>query len=371
MFDRDLQEIIRAENKEFIAQALERAAAAAEQMTPEIILSPLENVPGQSGIDDLSNEALEAYRTVARLTDEVSSPSFKRRLARLGLLQLQGDRFTPTGFGLLLFGEEPRTVMPQAGLLGTIHFPDGKEEVKDFEGPQVFVPEQALQWLRDKLPNLIDRSDARRRQTDDRLFEIVREGIVNALVHRDYSIEGAKCQLVVAPDIIEIRSPGGPVEPITLQQMQSFGAPMLSRNPVLHFVFAQMEMAEERGLGLKSMKRRAEEAGLPLPRYAWADPYLVLTLYRSPEGVTRTLNPLVLAELNADERAGWEFLTGRAIVSSNELMRQLGFDEKKAQRILKKLMQVNLIRRVGKGRATRYEVILAPLPPTGGSLTLE
>ncbi len=90
--------------------------------------------------------------------------------------------------------------------------------------------------------------------------------VLVALVHRDYAIEGAKCQLVVTPDTITEKSPRKPVEPITLNQIQSFDAPMLSRNPVLHYVFARMELAEERGLGLRSMKRRAEQAGLPLPR---------------------------------------------------------------------------------------------------------
>ena len=122
MFDRDLQEIIRTENREFIAQALERAAAA-EEKTPEITLSSLEGVPAESQIDDLSNEALEAYRAIAKIMDDVSSPAFRRRLVRQGLLQQQGQQFTPTGFGLLLFGEEPRTAMPQAGLLATIHYP--------------------------------------------------------------------------------------------------------------------------------------------------------------------------------------------------------------------------------------------------------
>ncbi len=356
MFDRDLQEIIRAENKEFIAQALERAAAV-EEKTPEVSLSPLENAPDQSEINDLSKEALEAYRSVAKIAEEVGSPAFNRRLARLGLLRQEGDRFTPTGFGLLLFDKEPRIAMPQAGLLATIHFPDGKEEIRNFEGPQVLVPEQAIQWLGDKLPNEIDRSEARRRETREPLFELVREGVVNALVHRDYSIAGAKCQLVVTPNAIEIRSPGRPVEPITLEQIQSFDASMLSRNPVLHYIFARMELAEERGMGLKAMKRRAMKAGLPLPSYTWKDPYLVLTLYRSPESVIRTLDPKVLAELNADEQAGWEFLAGKEAVTSRDLMGQLGFDEKKAQRILKKLMQVHLIRRIGRGPATRYEVI--------------
>ena len=151
----------------------------------------------------------------------------------------------------------------------------------------------------------IERSTARRRPKNEALFELIREGVVNALVHRDYAIEGAKCQLIITPDTITVKSPGRPVEPIALEQMQSFKAPMLSRNPALHYVFAQMELAEERGLGLKSMKARAEAAGLPLPRYAWEAPYLVLTFYRSAAGVVRDLNPAVLEHLKAEERGAW------------------------------------------------------------------
>ena len=117
-------------------------------------------------------------------------------------------------------------------------------------------------WLRDKLPDPIVRTAARRRQANDTLFELAREGMVNALVHRDYAIAGAKCQLAVTADTITVKSPGKPVEPITLAQLQAFDAPMLSRNPILHYVFARMELAEERGLGLKSMKARAEAAGM-------------------------------------------------------------------------------------------------------------
>jgi ATP-dependent DNA helicase RecG len=243
-------------------------------------------------------------------------------------------------------------------LLGTIHYASGKEDKpRDFDGPQVFVPEQAIQWLQDKLPNTIERSEARRRETDAVFYQLVRESIVNALVHRDYSIAGAKCQLVVTPDTVVIKSPGGPVEPITLEQLNAFNAPMLSRNPTLHYVFAKMELAEERGLGLKSMRESVNQAGLPLPKFTWEAPYLVLTLYRNPSGVLNELGPQVFARLNQLERKTWQFMVGREFVTSPELMAAMGFDERKAQRVLKKLLDVRLIRRVGKGRATRYMVV--------------
>lgn len=357
MFDRDLQEEIREANKIFIEQALERAEVARKEKKPRIItLSPLENAFVTAETKDFSTEALAQYRTIAQLDDEVGSSAFNRRLLQQGLLKEKDGRLIPTGFGLLLFGKEPRTIMPQAGLLGTIHFTDGTEEPRDFDGPQVLAPEQALQWLQDKFPSPIDRSTARRRPANKVLFELVREGIVNALVHRDYGIEGAKCQLIVTQETITVKSPGKPVEPITMEQMQAFNAPMLSRNPVLHYVFAQMGLAEERGLGLKSMKLRAEAAGLPLPRYFWEDPYLVLTLYRSSTAAVHALSPDILAHMNADEKASWRFIVVRESVTSSDLVKQLGFEERKAQRILKKLQELALIRRIGRGRATRYEV---------------
>jgi len=355
MFDRDLQEIIKAENKDFIKGALERAAA--EEESKAVQLSPLENPSAHSDLNDFSTEALEQYRTIAGITETVGSEVFNRRLVQQGLLQPSGKKFVPSGFGLLLFGKSPRDMMPQAGFLGTIHYPGGKEEIRDFDGPMVRVPGDAIRWLKDKLPNPINRSGAQRKEANEKFFELVREGIVNALVHRDYGIQGGKCQLEVTADTVVVRSPGGPTEPITLEQLQSFNAPMLSRNPVLHYVFGKMELAEERGLGLKSMRNDATEAGLPLPKYAWEAPYLALTLYRSPAGSLVDLAPQIFTRLNRDDRKAWQFMVGRESLTSSELMAAMDFDERKAQRVLKKLLDVGLVRRRGKGRATRYEVI--------------
>jgi ATP-dependent DNA helicase RecG len=221
----------------------------------------------------------------------------------------------------------------------------------------VLAPEQALQWLRDKLPNPIERSAARRRQSNTALFELVREGVVNALVHRDYAIEGAKCQLVVTPDTITVKSPGQPVEPITLEQMQSFSAPMLSRNPALHYVFARMELAEERGLGLKSMKARAVAAGLPLPRFAWKAPYLVLTLFRSAGAAVRGLGGEVAEGLTKAERAGWEWLSTKDTVTTAEYQAALSLPNRTAKNHLRTFTGLGLLRMTGAGRATRYVVV--------------
>jgi hypothetical protein len=81
----------------------------------------------------------------------------------------------------------------------------------------------------------------------------------------------------------------------------------------------------------------------------------VLTLFRSPAGAVRDLLPEVLDRLNADEKAAnhrWA-----ESVTSPVLMKQMGFDERKAQRVWKALLDSGLLRRVGRGPATRYEVV--------------
>jgi hypothetical protein len=72
------------------------------------------------------------------------------------------------------------------------------------------------------------------------------------------------------------------------------------------------------------------ESGLPLPSYRWEDPYLVLTLFRSPASAVLGLSHQVLDRLNDDEKASWQFIAGQELVTSPQLMNHMGFDERKA-----------------------------------------
>ena len=357
LFDLDLQREIRDQNRPFLEQAAARADAWQNKPTALAErLSELESELNAVHLDDLSRLALDRYRDIAQIAEDEAT--FTRRLLRLGVLcEAATGKTVPTGFGYLLFGTEPRTAIPHAGVLGTVHFADGGEEVRDFDGPQVFVPKEVMGWLRARLPDPIDRSHDERIHVLHPFFEMVREAIVNAIIHRDYGVAGAKCQVAVTRDSVTVMSPGLPVEPITLKQMQSLDAPMLSRNPVVHYVFSQMRLAEERGLGLKSLRLRAEEAGVPLPRYRWRAPYLELSIYRSAAGLARDLaGPAVMEDLGDAATTSWRVAALRDTISTRELMSGTGFDERKTQRALKTLEEAGLLRRVGNGRATRFEI---------------
>lgn len=186
-------------------------------------------------------------------------------------------------------------------------------------------------------------------------MKLLRESIVNALVHRDCDAAGAKKQLLRTPHSMQIKSLGTPVSPITLEQMKSFRAPMLSRNPQLHYVFSRMKLAAECGLGMATLRTIPESLGLPLPKYSYEAPYLVLKLHGSPEDAVATLDPRLLELLNAVEREGWKFIASRPSITTPDYAKAMDFDRKKAQRQLTKFVNAGLLRREGKGRFTHYQ----------------
>jgi ATP-dependent DNA helicase RecG len=354
-FDRDLQEIIEQENADFFDQA--RRKAEEEEEAPALEPLPFDQNPPQVSLDDLDREALSHYHGFLFKKGTDGDEEFHRRLAHQGLLvRTDNGPLAPTRFGHLLFGKHLRDILPQAGILATIHGKEG-EDPKDFDGPMVMGPDQVISWLRGKLPDPIDRSNAERKRINDAFYELVREGIANALVHRDYEITGSKIQLIVENDTVTIRSPGAPVDPITIELLQSFSAPMVSRNPRLHAVFSTMELAEERGLGLKSMRTRATEAGLPLPKFSFNEPYLDLTLYRTAEAATEALPEETLAQLSKSERKGWEWLAVREIVTTAEYEKAMEVPRRTALNHLKSFVELGFLKKEGAGNATRYRIV--------------
>jgi len=354
MFDRDLQEIIYGINEQFIKQAQERAAAEEEEKEAPN-LSRFDDRAENITYDDLNPQALILYQVTASIPDKIDTKAFLNRLLTMELLKKNNGNIEPTGYGVLLFGKEPRMKYPQAGLLATIHYESGKEEIKEFNKALVTIPGEIEDWLQSKLPVVDDRSNMVRESKIQNIpFELIREVVINALIHRDYDIEGAKCHLIIYPDKIIVKSPGVPVSPITLEQLKRFEAPMLSRNPKLHYVFAQMALAEERGLGMKTLAELPEKYDLPLPVYSFNNPYLELIIYSDNESALHDIGYMPLL-LTPEEEDRLKYIVQKESITTKEYMAQFDIDERTAQRQIKEFMEKGFVRKIGAGRLTRYE----------------
>jgi ATP-dependent DNA helicase RecG len=306
---------------------------------------------------DLATDALARYRERTKITDKLDSAGFNKRLERQGLLRRRASKLVPTGFAFLLFGKIPREVLHHAGLNATIEYPDGTHEIQNFGQSTILIPGELEKWLRPKLPNVIDRNRMTHEARQDFPFELLREAVINALVHRDYDLTGATCHLVVTADTVMVRSPGTPLAPVTLEQMQKFTAPMYNRNPKLQFAFGGTKLVEGRGLGMRTLGEAASKHALPLPKYGFDGVYLNLTIYRNRSAAISSLSREVREGLSKPELAGWEWLSTQEQTTSSQYSAAVKIPNRTALRQLKRFADLGLLRRTGSGPATVYYII--------------
>jgi len=354
MFDADFQKIIREANKQFIKEAEERA----KKPQPEkvvIVLSQKEKAAPNAILDDLSFVDIEKFLKMAKLDISMNTLDFHRIFSQLGLLEKSEKQYVPTGLGLLLFGKRPQLLYPNALIRATYKTAGRGEEIHTSEGALVHQANDIIEWYEKHIGKQIDRSGAQRKTIYDYPREVIRESIINAISHRDYDLEGSPIYFEINDTAIIIKSPGMPVEPIRLEQIQNFNAPSLSRNPKIMYVFEQMDLVEQRGLGFQTINELPVKYNLPLPVVTFDNPYLVFTFPRDLNALKETTDNDKLKNLNADELRGYEYIRLVKKITRKEYENQFGYDIKKAKRHLNKMTEFGLIYKKGSGPTTYYE----------------
>jgi ATP-dependent DNA helicase RecG len=358
MFPSDLQERIRKDNEKFIKEKeAEALQAKLEKDKPQ--LSILEQPVVGSGITSFSDQAINQFIKESKAELSYPSPVFNEWAQGFGFIEkdAKGDGFLPTGLGIMLFGKTPDIAFPQTIFKVEINYGTGKPEIKDFKGPLIAQLPEILDYVKDKgLKMTMDKSSGKREEIANFPFDVLLEAIANAVIHRDYSIEGATNYLYIDPDKIIIRSPGAPVYPITLDDLNSFDAPSLSRNPKIMYIFNQMHLAEQRGIGLRNMKHLPAD-GFPLPTFTLKAGMLEITFGRTKNYIAEKAGLNNINALTDDIKDVFLFIQQRGEVSRSEIVTEFGFNEKTAQRRLAKLIELNLVEMIGKKKGARYRDI--------------
>ena len=178
---------------------------------------------------------------------------------------------------VLLFSPYPQAYFPQLCITAVVV--PGKElgetgilgerflDNRRIEGTLPEMLDGAIQFVRKnmKIKTIIDPDTGKRTDHTDYPVEAVREAVLNALVHRDYSIhtEGMPIQVVMYEDRLEIRNPGGIYGRLRVDQLGKVQSD--TRNPVLASALEILEVTENRYSGIPTMRRALAGAGLPEP----------------------------------------------------------------------------------------------------------
>lgn len=342
MFPADLQKQIRVANKQFIKEAEDRAKTAKSKKSKKV-LSIKEQLEPNANLDDLNKNQIEYFIEKAKIDAKFGTSKFYRIFKQLGLIEQADNEYQPTGLGLLLFGTKPQYTYANA-LIRTTYKTEGRgEDIDTIEGSLIEQVDKIQNWYETRIGKQIDRSSAKRKTIYDYPLVVFREAVINAIVHRDYDIEGAPIYFEINDDAIIIKSPGEPVKPLKLEQIKQFSAPSLSRNPKIMYVFDQLELVEQRGLGFSTIKELPEKFDIPLPLVEYEEPYMVFTFPRSNEALKRIDDTPGLSELNDEEIKGLDWIRVQSEVSTRQYANHFDYGYKKSQRHLAKMRDLNLI----------------------------
>ncbi len=149
----------------------------------------------------------------------------------------------------------------------------------------------------------------------------IREGLVNALVHRDYSSFSGSVSVFVYPKRLEIVNSGGFPEGVTPAEMTK-GHVSVLRNPDIAHVLYLRGLMEKLGRGGVLIQRECKNQGLPPPEWKEDSGKNVILTFRTPE-----VTPEVAPEATPEVKKMLSVMDGE--MSRKEIQEKLGLSDEK------------------------------------------
>lgn len=232
---------------------------------------------------------------------QIQNYLLQKKLERPGFAQLPEDQAlemlnvtrdgTPTLAAVMNFCVYPQGYLPQLAITAVVvpgteigeH--DGIEsrflDNKRIEGTIKTMVDEAITFCKRnmRVQTIIDPETGKRRDRTEYPIEAIREAVLNALIHRDYShlTEGTPVQINFFSDRLEIHSPGSLYGRMTVEQL-GHARPDL-RNPALAVMTEVLVGAENRYSGIPTIRREMAAHNLPEPVFENRRNEFVVTLY--------------------------------------------------------------------------------------------
>jgi ATP-dependent DNA helicase RecG len=345
--------------------------AIANRGQPRHDLEPV----SEATLEDLDRTAilrtLDRVRRTSRAFRDVDD---NRALERLRVL-VRDDKgaVVPSLGGLLTFGILPQQFFPQLTVSVVVHSaePPGGNSPRFEDNPVIRgpIPDQVAETIAVLRRHMRVRSYVDSTGRTERLdypLEAVREAVVNALLHRDYSpvTRGAQVQIELFPERLLARSPGGLFGPVSVEDLGSEGISS-SRNSFLAALLSDTFLpasenlvAENRASGIPAMIRELRRSGMPRPVFGNFPARFEVEFSRSQLLDPETRQWLAgLAEPGlgqVHELALATMYHGQAI--SNATLREFGATQSEATAVLRDLVTRGLAVRAGGRRYASYSL---------------
>ncbi|WP_107943688.1 RNA-binding domain-containing protein [Metasolibacillus fluoroglycofenilyticus] len=258
------------------------------------------------------------------------------QMRTLGLITDDGY-YTNLG---LLFSDQCEHTIKCARYLGNdkLEFQDRRE----FTGSILAQVEAAYEYLSLNNAKHAYFEGLKRIETESYPSYALREALINAVTHRDYSFSGS-ILIHLFQDRLELVSVGGLVKGLTLEDIE-LGISQ-SRNPKLANVLYRLKWIESYGTGLQRMKESYRGSAI--------QPFWTV----GPNAFVVTLPKNNLSTPTEDNKILSDWLTQNKEFASKDLENYLNKSKGTVRKIIMELLQSGQIIRIGRGPKTRYKVI--------------
>jgi ATP-dependent DNA helicase RecG len=266
------------------------------------------------------------------------------------LIRREQTRSFPTAGGVLLFSENPQRWFPEAFIICTrFKGISGRnaESSRDCTGTLFDQFEASYDFIINSLEKSFFIEGRRRKEQYEIPIIAVREILMNAIVHRNYSITGPT-KVAIFDNRIEIFSPGTFPGPLDTENLTA-GITYI-RNTIVAKVFREAGYIEKLGTGFLTVFDSYDKMGLKKPLVIEGENYIKCVLPREKEHEVFISDEAKILRL---------FYTADSI-SVGDIVRQLGIARATAGRRLSELHDAGKLRRSGRGRACRYSAVAQP-----------
>ena len=288
---------------------------------------------------DLDSEAID-FRVASESFTGVRKLK-QRDLETLRLLTSHQGRKVPTVGGVLLFGCDCLTHFPDAWIQAGRFKGTDKSVILDhaeLKMPLMNAIDEAVAFVEKHAMHSAEIGRVRRQDRWSLPPAAVREAIVNAVAHADYSQQGTPIRLAIFDDRLEIENPGLLPFGLTVDDLP-LGVSKL-RNRVIGRVFHELGLVEQWGSGAQRMITACKDSGLAAPVWEEIGVRLRVTIYIEQVGK-------VIAD--STDEAIFKLLVEGDGLGTSEIAESIGLSTRATRTRLNKLVARGLVRGIGTG----------------------
>jgi ATP-dependent DNA helicase RecG len=354
-FHSDIADKIRISLENFINYKEEQKLLLTEERKVVQLVPYLNQAVINTTISSFSKLAVGKFIKNSQAKFAYPSSEFISWALSFALVIKEEETIIPTKLGLMMFGEHVDETLSHTIFKVEIDYGGGKTEIEDFGGPVATQLPRILEFIKNKgLKLIIDRNSAQRKIVADFPIEVLREVIANAIIHRDYSIIEATNYIYIGTEKIIVRSPGTPMPPLTINDIRSMDLPSISRNPKIMYIYNRMGLAEQRGIGLRNIKR-LPQMGFPLPSFNMKGNILEIVFVRDSTLIPE-LKGISNEGITDEDRNGLFFIQQNEPITVKDYAKHFNLTEKTAQRRIANLFANNFLEKEGNNRWVKYRI---------------